>query len=216
VNPEPLHVPTISNCLRPKKSAARVNVFRDVVSARRSLPATAAGPAVKNGPNRPAQRAARGVLDCPETAELPRTSRRPKFRDRARLPWRIGGRQPRPVGKPAAPDASRRPDDSTASAALGFAQVQSRHPRRIEVPPRGVPQSHRLEPAASHGEVYGPGVTGLRRDRPPDIRDGRSDRRTPVGSASQMPNAHCDARNFITTDPCSVSHFATSYSERCR
>jgi hypothetical protein len=31
-------------------------------------------------------------------------------------------------------------------------------------PPRGVPQSHRLEPAASHGEVYGPGVTGLRRD----------------------------------------------------
>ena len=24
--------------------------------------------------------------------------------------------------------------------------------------------------------------------RPPDIRDGRSDRRTPVGSASQMPN----------------------------
>jgi hypothetical protein len=44
-----------------------VNVFRDVVSARRSLPATAAGPAIKNGPNRPAQRAARGVLDCPET-----------------------------------------------------------------------------------------------------------------------------------------------------
>src|ERR1019366_7700236 len=25
-------------------------------------------------------------------------------------------------------------------------------------------------------------------DRPPDVRDGRSDRRTPVGSASQMPN----------------------------
>jgi hypothetical protein len=31
-----------------------------------------------------------------------------------------------------------------------------------------------------------------------------------------QPNAHCDARNFITTDPCSVSHFATSYGERCR
>ncbi len=26
-------------------------------------------------------------------------------------------------------------------------------------------------------------------DRPPDVRDGRSDRRTPVGSASQMPKA---------------------------
>src|ERR1019366_7425433 len=25
-------------------------------------------------------------------------------------------------------------------------------------------------------------------DRPPDVRDGRSDRRTPVGSASQLPN----------------------------
>jgi hypothetical protein len=110
VNPEPLHVPTISNCLRPKKSAARVNVFRDVVSARRSLPATAAGPAVKNGPNRPAQRAARGVLDCPETAELPRTSRRPKFRDRARLPWRIGGGN---HGQSASPQPRMPPADPT-------------------------------------------------------------------------------------------------------
>jgi hypothetical protein len=35
----------------------------------------------------------------------------------------------------------------------------------IEVPPRGVPQSHRLEPAAGGGDVYGRGVAGLRRDR---------------------------------------------------
>src|ERR1039458_9905085 len=36
------------------------------------------------------------------------------------------------------------------------------------------------------GRARGPRFT---QDRPPDVRDGRSDRRTPVGSTSQMPNA---------------------------
>jgi hypothetical protein len=48
--------------------------------------------------------------------------------------------------------------------------------------------------------------------RPPDIRDGRSDRRTPVGSASQMPNAYCDGDTAGRASPRRVIGSLTQHS----
>jgi hypothetical protein len=79
-----------------------------------------------------------------------------------------GGSAGRNHGQSASPQPRMPPaDPTTRQPRPRSVSPKCSHAIRGEsrCPPRGVPQSHRLEPAASHGEVYGPGVTGLRRAR---------------------------------------------------
>ena len=113
---------------------------------------------------------------------------------------------------------------STANRAAG--------PSRADVAPPGAKHS----PAALGEPRFRSGTRlGDDRSEDPECAEGRPPSQTPIDQRTasappatsrprarrarvrvSQPNAHCDARNFITTDPCSVSHFAASYSERCR